>query len=209
MAAARKSARVGAAHGGAATSVRAMEPRRQSLAMQRPHIIHIHIPRGTERGDDDGESDRGFSGGDGNDEEGEDLSDVLQPKPRERNQQEIGGVEHELDAHQHDERIAPHDHAQHTDKEHDGRERDVVVDGDRHQSVPSRKIASRIARSAFVSCRLAGSSRISSPPRVITPMTATIRISATTSKGSRCAVKSALPKSPTLPKTFAVPTGPL
>src|SRR5580698_964295 len=78
-------ARAGAAHGGAATSVRAMEPRRQSLAMQRPHIIHIHIPRGTERGDDDGESDRGFGGGDGDDEEGEDLPDVLQPKPRESN----------------------------------------------------------------------------------------------------------------------------
>ena len=39
-------------------------------------------------------------------------------------------------------------------------------------------------------------------------MTATIRISAVTSNGSSCTVKSDFPKSATLPKTSALPTGP-
>src|SRR5581483_1984565 len=152
--------------------------------MERPDVVDVNVLLGAEGRDDDRQADCRFGGRDGDHEESEDLAGVLQPEAGEGNEQQVRRVEHQLDAHQHHQRVAADDDADDADEEKYRGEREIVADGDRHQSVPSRRMASRIARSALAWLRAASASRICSPPRVMTPMTATIRISAVTSKGS-------------------------
>ena len=94
-------------------------------------------------------------------------------------------VEQQLDRHQHDQRVAPRDHADDADEEQDRGERDVVL---RSVTIIGRSrsrftIDSRsIARCGLRAAAPAGPS---SPASSTTPITATIRMNAVTSNGSR------------------------
>src|SRR5580704_9305343 len=177
--------------------------------MQRPNVVDVDVLFGAEGRHDDREANRRFRGGDGNHDERKDVADVVEPEAGVGDQEQVGGVEHQFDAHQHNEGIAPNDHADDADEKNHGSEGHVVIDRDAHQPLPSRKIASRTARSARMRLCCACASLICSPPKVMTPITATIKTSAVASKGSSCTVKSTLPKSATLPKTSAFPTAPV
>src|SRR5580692_5764855 len=177
--------------------------------MERPNIVDVDILFGAEGRHDDREADCCLRSGDGNHDERKDVADVMEPEACVGDQEQVRGVEHQFDAHQHNERIAPNDHTEDADEKNDGSEGHIVIDRNAHQPLPSRRIASRTARSARMRLCCASASVICSPPKVMTPITATINTSAVASKGSSCTVKSALPKSATLPKTSAFPTAPV
>src|SRR3954447_21711437 len=80
----------------------------------------------------DGEPDADLGGGDRDDEEGEDLTGDLVQVRRERDQVEVHGVEHQLDAHEDEHAVAPGEHAVDADAEQRGGEDQELVQD--HQS---------------------------------------------------------------------------
>src|SRR5206468_5878217 len=89
------------------------------LELQRVELVDVDGSAAAEDGDDDGQSDGSLGSGRGDDEEhrrvpGEEASHRRvrhQRKARERQEREVDRVEHQLDAHQDDDRVAPQDHA--------------------------------------------------------------------------------------------------
>ena len=61
------------------------------------------------------------------------------PHPREAEQREVAGVEHQLQAEQHDERVAAHEHADGAEREH--QRGDDEVPGDVHRTPSPRRAA--------------------------------------------------------------------
>src|SRR5580765_3104623 len=88
-------------------------------ALQQVDLVHEHRLAQAEQVDDDGQADRDFRGGDGHDEEHEDLSVQRFQVVRERHEREVRRVEHELDGHEDDECVPAHEHAPDADREHD------------------------------------------------------------------------------------------
>ena len=91
--------------------------------------------------------DDDLGGGHDHDEEGEHLPVEVAVDPGERDEDEVGGVEHELDAHEDDDRVAPGQHRRPTDDEEDRRQVDVVDEA--HRSLPScmsRSISASVSR---------------------------------------------------------------
>src|SRR3954451_18091904 len=83
---------------------------------------------------DDREADHDLSGGDDHHEEGDDLAVDRAGRAGEGDQGQVDRVEHQLDAHEDDDRVAPHQHADGADGEQDRREHEVVAQG--HRSSP-------------------------------------------------------------------------
>src|SRR5688572_23156520 len=80
-----------------------------------------------EDADDDRQPDRRFSRGNGHDEDHEHLpGDAVEPGQRDEG--EIHGVEHELDAHENDDRVAACEHADHADDEQNRGEKQRFLD---------------------------------------------------------------------------------
>src|SRR5437868_6685828 len=77
------------------------------LALQHGDVIGGGTGAASHEGDDDAEADHHFSGGDDEDEEHDRLSADVIEGFGERGEGEVDGVEHELDAHEHHERVAP------------------------------------------------------------------------------------------------------
>src|SRR5215813_1177295 len=95
-----------------------------------PHqrqLVHREAAAEPEYGDDDGKTDGDFGGGHAEDEEDEGLAIDGAVALPEGHEGQVRRVEHDLDGHEDDERIAPHEHAE--DEEH-GRHAHVV--GGRH-----------------------------------------------------------------------------
>src|SRR5688572_19600381 len=91
-----------------------------TLPPQQVEVLDVDRLGVAEDRDDDREPDRRFRGSHGHHEEDEDLS--LDPdRARERNEREVHGVEHELDAHEQDDRVAADHHAEDADREQDRR----------------------------------------------------------------------------------------
>ena len=108
-----------------------------------------------EDGDDDAEAHHHLGRGHHQDEEHQHLpADVVQGAG-ERDEGEVGGVEHELDAHEHDQHVSAHQHAEGADGEEHGSERQVPGRVDGHEaglrSVPPPGPAGRPGVGADVS----------------------------------------------------------
>ena len=71
-----------------------------------------------------------LGGGHGDDEEGEHLPGVVQMHAVEGDQGQVDGVEHQLDAHQRHDGVAPHQEANGADGEDHGRQHQVMLDVD-------------------------------------------------------------------------------
>src|SRR5262245_17013796 len=89
------------------------------LALEEVDLVHVHRLLETEHVDDDGETDRDLGSRDSHDEEHEDLAVERVHRARERDEREIRGVQHELDRHEDDERVAAHEHPDDADHEYD------------------------------------------------------------------------------------------
>src|SRR2546421_11855147 len=83
----------------------------------------------------DGEADSDFGGGDGDDEEGEDLTGDVAELGREGDEVEVHGVEHKLDAHEHEDAVAPGQDPVDADTEQEGGQEQELGDG--HSFSPS------------------------------------------------------------------------
>src|SRR5262245_23185121 len=107
-------------------------------ALEQVDLVHEHGLPQSEQVDDDREPDRHLGGGDGHHEEHEDLAIERLHVARERDEREVRGVQHELDRHEDDERVAAYEHADHADREHDRRQRDQPGERDHAPSVAAR-----------------------------------------------------------------------
>src|SRR2546423_12193379 len=73
-----------------------------------------------EDGDQDGQADDDLGGGHHHDEEDSDLAGAVVELAAVADQRQVDGVEHDLDAHEHDQRVAPDEEADHADGEQRG-----------------------------------------------------------------------------------------
>ena len=69
-----------------------------------------------------------LAGGDDHDDDREDLPVAVAPHPREGDQRDVGGVEHELEAQQDHQRVAPREHAGGADREDQRADHEVPVE---------------------------------------------------------------------------------
>ena len=72
-------------------------------------------------------SKSGFGGGDSENQKDKYLTINALQVPRESDEREIRRVQHQLDTHKHDERIAPHEYAHRADAEKNRAEDDKVI----------------------------------------------------------------------------------
>src|SRR3954447_11104802 len=103
--------------------------------LQQVRVVHGRAPASSEDGHDDGEADDDLGGSDGHHEERHDLAVEAAVDAREGDQRQVHGVQHQLDAHEDDDGVAPHEHTDGTDREQRGGEHQVV--GRAHVSSPS------------------------------------------------------------------------
>src|SRR5271155_5404400 len=80
-------------------------------SLELPQLIDINRKLATVDRDDHAEPDADLASGDGHHDQREDLPVAVAPHARERDEREVGAVEHELEAQQHHEGVAPGDHA--------------------------------------------------------------------------------------------------
>src|SRR4051794_17162402 len=85
---------------------------------------------------DDRQPDHDLGRGDDHDEERDELAVDRARGPGEGDQGQVHRVEHQLDAHEHDDRVAPHQHADGADGEQDRGQHQVVGDGHRGAASP-------------------------------------------------------------------------
>src|SRR5918998_4520750 len=100
-------------------------PRSPSV-LQQVGVVDRGGPPGAVDRHDDGEADDDLRGGDDHDEERHDLAVESAGGPGERDQRQVHRVEHQLDAHEDDDRVAPHEDAHSADREQDRGEHEVV-----------------------------------------------------------------------------------
>src|SRR5438093_11895134 len=83
-------------------------------------------------GDDDRETDGDLARGHADDERREGLADQVGDlrEPREGDEVEVRRVEHQLDRHEDDDRVAPREDAENSDREEDDGEAEDLVGGD-------------------------------------------------------------------------------
>src|SRR3990172_3104192 len=98
--------------------------------LQLAQVVHFDRVPGSEDGDDQRQPNRDLCGGDGDAEEHEDLSVQLPEGARESDEEDVGRVEHQLDAHEHHDRVATDQHADHARGEQQGAEQDRVCQRD-------------------------------------------------------------------------------
>src|SRR4051812_9839252 len=92
---------------------------------------------------DDRQPDDHLGGGDHHHEERDELPVERAAGPREGDQRQVHRVEHQLDAHEHDDGVAPHQHPDGADGEQDRGQHQVVRDG--HAGSPPRGAGPRAA----------------------------------------------------------------
>src|SRR5271169_1941211 len=107
-----------------------------TLSLQLGGVVEVHGALEAVHGDDDREADRGFAGGERDDEHREELPVEVAEVARERDEIQVRGVEDELDRHQHRQEVPANEDARDADGEEHERECDVMRDAD-HQSTRS------------------------------------------------------------------------
>src|ERR1700690_3331230 len=78
-------------------------------ALQHPHVVGGGAAPASEDRDDDREADGHFGGGDDQGEEHEHLAPHIVELTGESHEREVHRVEHQLDAHEHDQHVAAHE----------------------------------------------------------------------------------------------------
>src|SRR5699024_9556335 len=99
---------------------------RRLLVLEQVRVIERRRPAGPEDLHDDREPHDHLGCGDDHHEEGDDLSLDVSVHPGERYERQVAGVEHELHAHEDDDRVAAHEDADRADGEQQRRKDDVV-----------------------------------------------------------------------------------
>src|SRR5690606_18751776 len=87
-------------------------------------------------GHDDGEADHDLCSRHDENEQHDGLAVEVAQDAGEGDEAEAHGIEHQLDAHEHDERVAPHEQTDAADGEEQRRQHEVPGAGDDHQSAP-------------------------------------------------------------------------
>src|SRR6266540_3007336 len=176
---------------GSATFVCAM-----TLPPHERQLVHREAAAEPEYGHDDGEADRDLGGRHAQDEEDERLPVDRAVALAEGHERQIGGVEHDLDGHEDDERIAPDEHAESSDDEQHRRHSHVIRGG--HHDQATRRLASAITPTrarrrpatgtASRRCGRSGSGPVSSRPGISTMMAKTKRMAMAPAYTMTCAV---------------------
>src|SRR3954451_13926201 len=96
------------------------------LQLQEVGVVDGGRTTGAEDGHDDGQSDDHLGGRDDHDEQRDHLAVQAAVDAGEGDEGEVGRVEHQLDAHEHDDRVATQQDRGRADGEEDRREVDVV-----------------------------------------------------------------------------------
>src|SRR5216683_8343601 len=96
------------------------------LVFQQVRVVYRRGPAGPEDRHQDPEADHDLRGGHHHHEERDDMAVQVAVQPGERDEREIGRVQHQLNAHEDDDRVAPHEHAHAADHEEDHGERHVM-----------------------------------------------------------------------------------
>src|SRR5450631_314366 len=89
------------------------------LIFQQVRIIDRRRLAGAEDGHQDGQADDDLGGGHHHHEKRDDLAIQRSMHPRKSDEREVDRVQHELDTHEHDHRVAAHQHADRADHEKD------------------------------------------------------------------------------------------
>src|SRR5690554_1057975 len=108
----------------------------RSSALQQVDVVDRGRAAGAVDRHDDRQPDDHLGGRDDHDEERHHLAREVAVHPRERHERQVGRVEHELDAHEDDDRVAPDEHGQRADREQDRGEHEVVREVHRTCSSP-------------------------------------------------------------------------
>src|SRR5436190_14864667 len=95
-------------------------------ALQQIDVVGADRLAAAEDRDDDRQTDRHLGGGDDQREEDNDLTADVVQRVGEGDECEVRRVEHQLDAHEHHERVLAHQQADRADREQDRREDEVV-----------------------------------------------------------------------------------
>src|SRR5690349_5975181 len=98
--------------------------------LQQVGVVHRRGPAGPEDRHQDREADDDLRGGHHHDEEGDNLAVQVAVHPRERDEGQVARVQHQLDAHEYDDGVAPHEHADAADHEQDHGQGHVVNGAD-------------------------------------------------------------------------------
>src|SRR6476660_2262857 len=85
--------------------------------LQQVRVVHRRGPAGPEDRHQDREADDDLGGGHHHHEERDDLPVQVLVHSRERDEGQVAGVQHQLDAHEHDDGVAPYQHARPADHE--------------------------------------------------------------------------------------------
>src|SRR3954468_14510843 len=96
-------------------------------ALELPQLVDVDRQAAAVDRDDEAEPDAHLAGGDDHDDDREDLPVDVAPHARERDERDVRRVQHELEAQQHDERVAAREHATGADAEHERRDDEVPV----------------------------------------------------------------------------------
>src|ERR1044071_4974269 len=124
------------------------------LVPERGEAIDLDVAAAAEHCDDDREPHRGLRRGDGDHDQREGVGRQIAPHAGERQQRDVGGVEHQLDAHQDDQRVAAEQYADDSDqKQHGGEHQEVrvadVEEQGAHPALPSEWSSASASASSF------------------------------------------------------------
>src|SRR5215475_14008595 len=125
------------------------------LATEQVETVCLDGPANAEDRDHDGQPDGDLGDRDGDREEREDQPRHVAAEARERDQIDVDGIEHQLDAEQDADRVPARQHAEEADGEHERGQREVRREADHSSlrakwSAPSRATTSSTPRSSSV-----------------------------------------------------------
>src|SRR5688500_5434365 len=180
-----------------------------SSALQLPQLVDVDRQPAAEDRHDQAEADGDLTGGDDHHDQREDLAVAVAVHAGEGHEREVGAVEHQLQAEQDHERVAPHEHAAGADREDQRRDDQVPLHAHRCGSPPASIIVP-----AGASIRVPASPRMTSAPeisrgssrplrrraRMTAPTAAISSSSEATSKATRNFVRNRRPISAGVPK---------
>src|SRR5882757_8430343 len=115
------------------------------LVLEQVRVVHRGGPTGAEDGHDDGQADHHFGGRDHHHEERHDLAVQPAVDPGEGDQGEVHRVQHQLDAHEHHDGVAAHQHPDRADGEQQRGQEQVISRGHRWFSPVSSGFVSAVS----------------------------------------------------------------
>src|SRR5579884_132619 len=166
-------------------------------ALQEIDVVGRRALAAAEDRNDDRQSDRDLRGCDDQREEDEDLSADVVEHPREGHERQVGGVQHQLDAHEHHEDVAAQQQTDRADGEEQRGEHEVVVARHGHRAGTSS------VSSAGAS--IGGGRWLLRRASATPPTTAMTSSTAVSSKGQRKSVNRTRATRLTLPPRFDAP----